>query len=160
MPAAGAGGGRRPRCSATARCWPGSSARAARGPPARRRRRRSPSADDRAYYVSRAASLLASPSWESRNLGVKLLGLLQARDKLPLVLALLSDRRPAPWYKRLLGGDFEQVGFIRRNALTTIARLGTVTPEVEAGAGRGAVRSVLRGAGRSLPRDHARSTAT
>ncbi len=89
------------------------------------------SADDRAYYVSRAASLLASPSWESRNLGVKLIGLLQARDKLPLVLALLADRRPAAWYKRLLGGDYEQVGFIRRNALTTLGRLRTMSPEVE-----------------------------
>ncbi|MCX6546283.1 MAG: glycosyltransferase [Acidobacteria bacterium] len=90
-----------------------------------------PSADDRAYYVSRAASRLASSSWESRNLGVKLIGLLQAREKLPLVVALLRDRRPAAWYKRLVGGDFEQVGFIRRNALTCLARLGVVTPAVE-----------------------------
>jgi UDP-N-acetylglucosamine--N-acetylmuramyl-(pentapeptide) pyrophosphoryl-undecaprenol N-acetylglucosamine transferase len=88
-------------------------------------------ADDRAYYISRAASLLASPSWETRNLGIKLIGLLRATGKLPLVLAILADRRPAAWYKRLLGGDFEQVGFIRRNALTTIARLGCVTPAVE-----------------------------
>jgi UDP-N-acetylglucosamine--N-acetylmuramyl-(pentapeptide) pyrophosphoryl-undecaprenol N-acetylglucosamine transferase len=94
-----------------------------------------PSADDRAYYVSRATSLLAARAWESRNLGIKLIGLLQAREKLPLVLTLLTDRRPAPWYKRALGGDFEQVGFIRRNALTTIARLGVVTPEVEAALG-------------------------
>jgi UDP-N-acetylglucosamine--N-acetylmuramyl-(pentapeptide) pyrophosphoryl-undecaprenol N-acetylglucosamine transferase len=90
-----------------------------------------PSADDRAFYTSRAASLLASASWETRNLGVKLLGLLQARDRLPLVLALLADRTPAPWYKRMLGGDFEQVGFIRRNAIAAIARLGVVTPAVE-----------------------------
>ena len=90
-----------------------------------------PSPDDRAYYTSRAASLLASSRWESRNLGVKLVGLLQARHKLPLIIALLKDRRPASWYKRLFGGDFEQVGFIRRNALTGIARLGVVTPVVE-----------------------------
>jgi UDP-N-acetylglucosamine--N-acetylmuramyl-(pentapeptide) pyrophosphoryl-undecaprenol N-acetylglucosamine transferase len=89
------------------------------------------SGDDRAYYVSRSASLLASPAWEARNLGVKLIGLLEARDKLPLVIALLRDRQPAPWYKRMAGGDFEQVGFIRRNALTAVARLGSVTPEVE-----------------------------
>jgi UDP-N-acetylglucosamine--N-acetylmuramyl-(pentapeptide) pyrophosphoryl-undecaprenol N-acetylglucosamine transferase len=43
----------------------------------------------------------------------------------------LKDRRPAAWFKRLLGGDFEQVGFIRRNALTAIARIDIVTPEVE-----------------------------
>jgi UDP-N-acetylglucosamine--N-acetylmuramyl-(pentapeptide) pyrophosphoryl-undecaprenol N-acetylglucosamine transferase len=89
-----------------------------------------PSADDRAYYTSRAASLLASVRWEHRNLGVKLVGLLQARDKLPLVIALLNDRRPAAWYKRLFGGDFEQVGFVRRNALTCIARLDIVTASV------------------------------
>ncbi len=90
-----------------------------------------PSPDDRAYFVSRAASLLASPAWEQRNLGVKLLGLLNARDKLPLLLALLEDKRPAPWYQRLLGGDYRQVGFIRRNVLTAIGRLGVVRPEVE-----------------------------
>jgi UDP-N-acetylglucosamine--N-acetylmuramyl-(pentapeptide) pyrophosphoryl-undecaprenol N-acetylglucosamine transferase len=90
-----------------------------------------PRAEDRPYYISRAASLLARRNWEARNLGVKLLGLLEGREKLPLVLALLKDRRPAPWYKRLFGGDFEQVGFIRRNALTAVARLGAATPEVE-----------------------------
>jgi UDP-N-acetylglucosamine--N-acetylmuramyl-(pentapeptide) pyrophosphoryl-undecaprenol N-acetylglucosamine transferase len=90
-----------------------------------------PRLDDRAYYVSRAASLLVSASWEPRNLGVKLMGLLQAREKLPLILAILTDRRPAPWYARLLGGDLEQVGFVRRNALTAVARLGVVTGEVE-----------------------------
>jgi len=90
-----------------------------------------PRAEDRPYYISRAASLLARRHWEARNLGVKLVGLLDGREKLPLVVALLKDRRPAPWYQRLFGGDFVQVGFIRRNALTTIARLGTVTPEVE-----------------------------
>jgi UDP-N-acetylglucosamine--N-acetylmuramyl-(pentapeptide) pyrophosphoryl-undecaprenol N-acetylglucosamine transferase len=89
------------------------------------------SPDDRAYYVSRAASLLASSSWEQRNLGVKLLGLMHARDKLPLLLALLADKRPAPWPQRLLGGDYWQVGFIRRNVLTAIGRLGVVKPEVE-----------------------------
>jgi UDP-N-acetylglucosamine--N-acetylmuramyl-(pentapeptide) pyrophosphoryl-undecaprenol N-acetylglucosamine transferase len=90
-----------------------------------------PSADDRAYFVSRAASLLARRAWEQRNLGVKLIGLLHARDKLPLLLTLLHDKRPAPWYKRVLGGDYVQVGFIRRNVLTAIGRLGVVTPEVE-----------------------------
>ncbi len=90
-----------------------------------------PRAEDRPYYISRAASLLARRQWDARNLGVKLIGLLDGREKLPLVVALLKDRRPAPWYQCLFGGDFVQVGFIRRNALTTIARLGTVTPEVE-----------------------------
>jgi UDP-N-acetylglucosamine--N-acetylmuramyl-(pentapeptide) pyrophosphoryl-undecaprenol N-acetylglucosamine transferase len=91
-----------------------------------------PSPDDRAYFTSRAASLLAAASWEQRNLGVKLLGLLQARERLPLLVALLADRRPAPLLHRLAGGDFVQVGFIRRNVLVAFARMGTVTPGVEA----------------------------
>ena len=91
-----------------------------------------PSRDDLQYFVSRAASLLVHSSWEQRNLGVKLLGLLQARDRVPLLLALLRDRRPAPFLKRLLGGDYVQVGFIRRNIVVALARLGQVTPEVEA----------------------------
>jgi len=90
------------------------------------------SAGDRAYFVSRAASLLVSSEWERRNLGVKLLGLLHARDKAPLLLALFNDRRPAPLLKRLFGGDFVQVGFIRRNILTALGRLGEVSPEVQA----------------------------
>jgi UDP-N-acetylglucosamine--N-acetylmuramyl-(pentapeptide) pyrophosphoryl-undecaprenol N-acetylglucosamine transferase len=89
------------------------------------------SPDDLAYFVSRSASLLTRQRWEQRNLGVKLLGLLHARDKLPLLLALLADKRPAPWPQRLLGGDYRQVGFIRRNILTAVARLGVVRPEVE-----------------------------
>jgi len=91
-----------------------------------------PAADDRAYYISRAVSLVAAARWESRNVGIKLMGLLQARDQVAVVLAILADRTPAAWYKRVVGGDFEQVGFIRRNALTTLARLGVVTPDVEA----------------------------
>jgi UDP-N-acetylglucosamine--N-acetylmuramyl-(pentapeptide) pyrophosphoryl-undecaprenol N-acetylglucosamine transferase len=86
---------------------------------------------DRSYFVSRAASLLVSPDWERRNVGVKLIGLLDARDKTPLLLALLADRRPAPFLKRCLGGDYAQVGFIRRNILSALARLGESSPEIE-----------------------------
>jgi UDP-N-acetylglucosamine--N-acetylmuramyl-(pentapeptide) pyrophosphoryl-undecaprenol N-acetylglucosamine transferase len=91
-----------------------------------------PSPGDRAYFISRAASLLVSADWERRNQGVKLIGLLHARDKLPLLLALMRDKRPAAWIKRLFGGDYVQVGFIRRNVMTALGRLGEVTPEVEA----------------------------
>ena len=51
---------------------------------------------DLTWYRSRAASLLVHDEWEARNLGVKLLGLLDAREKVPLLLALLADRTPAP----------------------------------------------------------------
>ncbi len=90
-----------------------------------------PALGDRAYFVSRAALLLASESWERRNVGVKLLGLLKARDQEPLLLALLADRRPVSFVKRLLGGDYVQVGFIRRNIITAFGRIGDPSPEVE-----------------------------
>ncbi len=90
-----------------------------------------PAPGDREYFVSRAALLLASDSWERRNLGAKLIGLLKARDQEPLLLALLADKRPAPLIKRMLGGDYVQVGFIRRNIMTAFGRVGDPSPEVE-----------------------------
>jgi hypothetical protein len=57
---------------------------------------------------------------------VKLVGL-PSREAVAGV-ALLKDRWPAPWHKRLFGGDFVQVGFIRRNALTAIAKIGGSRP--------------------------------
>ena len=86
---------------------------------------------DLAWFRSRAASLLVNEAWEARNLGVKLLGLLGAKERVPLLLALLADRTPAPLLQRLLGGDFAQVGFVRRNAFTALARLGVVDAGVE-----------------------------
>ncbi len=86
---------------------------------------------DLAYFVSRASSLLVAEAWEDRNRGVKLLGLLGAREKVPLLVALLKDRTPAPLIQRFLGGDFVQVGFIRRNVMAALARLGQATPDVE-----------------------------
>jgi UDP-N-acetylglucosamine--N-acetylmuramyl-(pentapeptide) pyrophosphoryl-undecaprenol N-acetylglucosamine transferase len=86
---------------------------------------------DLAWFRSRAASLLVNDEWEARNLGVKLLGLLDATEKVPLLLALLADRTPAPLLQRLLGGDFAQVGFIRRNVFTALARLDVVDAGVE-----------------------------
>lgn len=86
---------------------------------------------DLPWFRSRAASLLANEGWEARNLGVKLLGLLGATEKVPLLLALLGDRTPAPLLQRLLGGDFAQVGFVRRNAFTALGRLCVVDAGVE-----------------------------
>lgn len=87
---------------------------------------------DLAWFRSRAASLLVNDEWEARNRGVKLLGLLGATEKVPLLLALLADRTPAPLFHRILGGDLAQVGFLRRNAFVALARLGVVDAGVEA----------------------------
>ena len=86
---------------------------------------------DLAWFRSRAASLLVDDDWEARNRGVKLLGLLGETEKVPLIVALLADRTPAPLFQRLLGGDFAQVGFVRRNALTALGRLGVADAGVE-----------------------------
>ena len=89
--------------------------------------------EDIEYFKSRAGALLTASDWPSRNLGVKLLGLLDAREMIPVLLAMLGERKPVSPFKRLFGGDFEQVGFIRRNIITALTRLNTLTPEVEKG---------------------------
>jgi UDP-N-acetylglucosamine--N-acetylmuramyl-(pentapeptide) pyrophosphoryl-undecaprenol N-acetylglucosamine transferase len=86
---------------------------------------------DLEYLKNRASALLIHPSWQERNLGVKLLGLLHAKEKIPALLALFHDRKPASLLKRILGGDFEQVGFIRRNIIVALVRLNELSPEVE-----------------------------
>ena len=90
-----------------------------------------PRLQDLEYLKNRASALLVHPAWQKRNLGIKLLGLLGAKEKIPVILMLLFDRKPVPWFKKILGGDYEQVGFIRRNIFTTLIRLNTVSPEVE-----------------------------
>jgi UDP-N-acetylglucosamine--N-acetylmuramyl-(pentapeptide) pyrophosphoryl-undecaprenol N-acetylglucosamine transferase len=89
-------------------------------------------ADDLDYYRHRAAALLTSLSWPERNLGVKLIGLLEHTEKVASILHLLADRTPASRLQRLFGGDFRQVGFIRRNALIALQLLNKWAPEVEA----------------------------
>lgn len=86
---------------------------------------------DLEYFKNRATALLIHPSWQERNLGVKLLGLLGARDKIPALLTLFNDRTPASMPRRILGGDFEQVGFIRRNVIIALVRLNEISLEVE-----------------------------
>ncbi|MEA2064271.1 MAG: hypothetical protein U9P14_11270, partial [Gemmatimonadota bacterium] len=67
---------------------------------------------------------LVSPRWQVSNNGVKLVGILQYHQRRGLLLAMAGDRSRAPFLKRLIGGDFRQVGFIRRNALLALAGLG------------------------------------
>ncbi len=86
---------------------------------------------DLEYFKNRASALLIHPQWQQRNLGVKLLGLLHARKRIPALAALFCDREPVSLFKRLLGGDFVQVGFIRRNIITAFVRLNECSPEVE-----------------------------
>ncbi len=91
-----------------------------------------PRLEDLEYLKTRTSALLIHPAWQERNLGVKLIGLLQAKEKIPALLSLFNDRKPASLLKRLFGGDFEQVGFIRRNVIIALVRMNELSPEVEA----------------------------
>lgn len=97
----------------------------------RERRKEGPVPEkDLEYLQYRTDDYLASPSWQVRNRAVKLVGLLKYEERLPHLLFMLKDRRPAHWTLRLLGADFEQVGFIRRNIFEAIRRIGKVDGEV------------------------------
>ncbi len=87
--------------------------------------------DDLAYYRHRAAGLLSHKPWQDRNLGVKLIGLTRYTEKIPTLLKMLSDRTPVSRVKRLFGGDFQQVGFIRRNIVHAIEIMDHFDPDVE-----------------------------
>ena len=87
--------------------------------------------DDLEYYKHRASGLLSQQAWQERNLGVKLIGLTKYHERTPALLHIITDRTPAPWIKRLFGGDFEQVGFMRRNAVRALQVLDRCDPEIE-----------------------------
>ena len=87
--------------------------------------------DDLAYYRHRAASLLSHKNWQDRNLGVKLIGLTKHLEKIPTLLQMLADRTPVDTVRRIFGGDFEQVGFIRRNIVNALTVMDWFDPEVE-----------------------------
>jgi UDP-N-acetylglucosamine--N-acetylmuramyl-(pentapeptide) pyrophosphoryl-undecaprenol N-acetylglucosamine transferase len=90
-----------------------------------------PRLEDLEYLKNRASALLIHPAWQERNVGVKLLGLLHAKDKIPALLTLFNDRKRASFLKRTFGGDFEQVGFIRRNVISALVRLNEISPNIE-----------------------------
>jgi len=83
-----------------------------------------------AYLRYRAATHLTSSNWRMRNAGVKMVGILRQRDKLPVLAGFVKDRTPAPRIRRLFGGDFETNGFIRRNSMASLIRLGVASPLV------------------------------
>ena len=86
-------------------------------------------AADREYLEYRIDGYLSSPGWQSRNHGVKLVGLLGYVDRLPHLVYLLRERRRVGLLQRLQGGDFEQVGFIRRNIFDALIQLDVADPE-------------------------------
>jgi len=86
--------------------------------------------DEQRYLENRSDQALFSSRWQDRNFGIKLTGLIRYQKRLPFLLDCITDRTPAPLFHRLLGGDFLQVGFIRRNALQAVWRIGVAGPSV------------------------------
>ncbi|MBT9556048.1 MAG: glycosyltransferase [Myxococcales bacterium] len=84
------------------------------------------------YLQYRSASMLADSEWRIRNEGIKLAGLLQLRELLPLLRFIALDTRRAGVLARLCGGDREQNGFIRRNTMEAVGLIGVVDDASEA----------------------------
>ena len=83
---------------------------------------------ERAYLCYQADRLLCSEEWFEiplgmRNVGIKLVGLLQNERRLPLLLSILTDRTPATFLQRFSGGDFRHPGILRRNVVEYGLRL-------------------------------------
>jgi len=71
----------------------------------------------KAEYRYKTGVYLASPSWEVRNVGIKLAGLFKDRSKVPYLTDLLNSGRAN--------------GFMRRNALQALRSINPWGPELE-----------------------------
>lgn len=89
------------------------------------------------YYRAKALSLLYLRDWRLKNLGVKLAGLLKLRTASGRLLELAVSRRKAPFFERAFGGDFAEVGFVRRNCFVSLSGLGEWTGDYEDAAAAG-----------------------
>ena len=74
-------------------------------------------------FKTYAREYLQSEKWKIRNVGVKLVGMLGFREMIPELIKMLTDRTPDKFLNRLFGGDFVQVGFIRRNCIRSLVAL-------------------------------------
>ena len=66
---------------------------------------------------------IQSDNWKIRNVGVKLIGILKIKEMIPQLIEMLTDRTPDKFINKMLGGDFVQVGFIRRNCIRSLIKL-------------------------------------
>lgn len=83
-----------------------------------------PEAAKRFDLVPRFERLLRSRDWTDRNNAVKLAGQLRDPRAVPALVSVVRNRVAAPLVHRLLGGDYREPGFVRRNAVTAIATIG------------------------------------
>ena len=74
---------------------------------------------------------IQSDNWKVRNVGVKLIGMLGFEEMVPDLVRMLTDRTPDKLINRILGGDFYQVGFIRRNCIRSLILLGKPSKDIK-----------------------------
>jgi len=87
--------------------------------------RRPFSADEMAIARERLDLYLGHDDWWIRNLGIKLIGALRLRDRLgDLTAALTVERQGRASYLSRLFDRGRDVGFVRRNALTSLVEIG------------------------------------
>ncbi len=75
---------------------------------------------------------LVSPRWQVRNVGVKLAGLAFHDRRRNLLLALAGERRATSIWKKTFSKNTGQAGFIRRNAIAALTRIGQWDSRLEA----------------------------
>jgi HEAT repeat protein len=59
---------------------------------------------------------LQHPHWTRRNSAIKQVSKIKSPASIEALINFIKDRRPAPFWRRLLGEKYYQVGFCRRNA--------------------------------------------
>jgi UDP-N-acetylglucosamine--N-acetylmuramyl-(pentapeptide) pyrophosphoryl-undecaprenol N-acetylglucosamine transferase len=75
------------------------------------------------YYKAKTLSLLYLQDWKMKNMGVKLAGILKLNGARERLLELATSREKAGCLERLAGGDFKEVGFVRRNSFVSLTKL-------------------------------------
>ncbi|MBN2790562.1 MAG: UDP-N-acetylglucosamine--N-acetylmuramyl-(pentapeptide) pyrophosphoryl-undecaprenol N-acetylglucosamine transferase [Candidatus Delongbacteria bacterium] len=83
------------------------------------------------YLRYRTSHYFNSDSWQVRNYAVKLSGLTYAEEKLPFLHKLFNDKTKVSLIQRILGGEYQQVSFIRRNIMTSYRQIGRFNETVE-----------------------------
>lgn len=67
---------------------------------------------------------LSNGNWKIRNAAIKIISELKLNEFSESITEILTDRQSVRFIDRLFGGDFYQVGFIRRNAADALGTIG------------------------------------
>ncbi|MDP8222689.1 MAG: murein biosynthesis integral membrane protein MurJ [Candidatus Lernaella stagnicola] len=94
-------------------------------------RRREFNEEEMSIVRERLENYLAHDDWWIRNIGIKLIGALKLADRIDaLVGAITEQAKKRLRLVRVLTGDARDVGFVRRNALTSLVEIGAFDARV------------------------------